>query len=310
MPDRVFRDGSWNPGQLRGSGYDLRLADDLLVIPAEPGSSGYKAVDKSTPPVGEFTLSPGDSALVSTIERFSLDFDVAATIGPKFRWSAKGLLVLQGTAVHPGYGRHLSAEGAWLPTEDERLYFVVANVGPGNIVMRKGDPIAYLQIIDIEPPEEQVAVANVGFEFLRDRLFRAGQDGSTTGGLAYFRSVKDLQHAMTAETVRREHEWSDFQRQMAADVTEVKRQVSEAQTTIDRVNNTSNMIVVFGVFLVAVTLLGITLTTLIDLVEKMPQHLSTTRLIIISGLASLYAVSTIAGTVLVAVGARASLRRS
>ncbi|MEO5878302.1 MAG: hypothetical protein ABIS86_11365 [Streptosporangiaceae bacterium] len=308
--DRVFREGSWAPGQLRGTGYDLRLADDLLVIPTEPGSPGYKAVTRDTPPVTEFALAPGDSALISTVERFSLDFDVAATIGPKFRWAARGLLVLQGTSVHPGYGRRQDGVGAWVPEEDERLYFVIANVGPESISMRKGDPIAYLQVLGIEPPAERLPVANVGFEFLRDRLFRADSANSAQGGLAYFRSVKDLQQSVASDTAQRDRDWAELRQGVTAEVSEVKRQVTEAQTTIDRVNNTSNMIVVFGVFLVAVTLLGVVLTTLVNIIDKAPENLSTTRMILVSALATVYALSAVAGTITVAVAARNSLRRS
>nr|WP_103943813.1 hypothetical protein [Thermomonospora echinospora] len=293
-----------------GAGYDLRLADDLLVIPTEPGASGYKTVDAGTPPVGEFTLAPGDSALISTIERFSMDFDVAAVIGPKFRWSARGLLILQGTTVHPGYGRE-KVDGHWRPVggEGEPLYFVIANVGPGPITMRKGDPIAYLQVIGIEPPQQRTAVSNVGFEFLRDRLFRTGVDGTGQGGLAYFRSVKDLERAVDAESARRDRDWEQLRRQVDAEVAEVKRQVTEAQTTIDRVNNTSNMIVVFGIYLIAVTMLGVVLTTLVNLIGDLPEKLSQDRLVLVTGLVTVYAVSTVVATAVVSFFARSAIRR-
>ena len=304
--DRVFREGSWIPGQLRGSGYDLRLAGDLLVIPSTPGSSSYKAVDKGTPEVTEFILAPGDSALISTIERFSFDFNVSAIIGPKFRWAAKGLLVLQGTAAHPGYGRIQDAGGHWVPKEDERLYFVVANVGPIDIPMRKGDPIAYLHIFDIESSEAPASVTNVGYEFLRDRLFRANEDVSD-GGLAYFRTVKDLQRNFEARDQELTKEWNEFRQKAATDYQDLTRQVTNAQTSVDRVNNAANVVVVFGVFLVSTTVLGFVLAVLVDLIEKLPPHLGTARTVWVATLCTVYGAATLTGVALVFIAVRTAI---
>lgn len=308
--DHVFRDGSWNPAQVRGAGYDLRLASDLLVVPAEPGGADYKVVDKNTPGLTEFRLAPGDSALISTIEKLSMDFDIAATIGPKFRWSAKGLLVLHGSVAHPGYGRVQNPEdGQWVPKEDERLYFIVANIGPADIMMRAGDPIAYLQFFHAEEPEVRRATPNEGFETLRDRLFRPAHDDSG-GGLAYFRDVKDLRQALTKEETDRDADWAEFKRETERTTEDLKRQVTEAQTAVDRVNNATNMVVVFGVFLVAITLLGFALTTMVDLVEKLPKDISSGRVTIVAILVVVYAFSCIVGVAMVTRAVRATVRRA
>jgi len=78
-PGRIFRVGSWEPGRIRGAGYSVRLASDLLVVPEAPGESRYRAVGPQDTK-NSIRLMPGDSALISTIERFSFDLDISATI--------------------------------------------------------------------------------------------------------------------------------------------------------------------------------------------------------------------------------------
>jgi deoxycytidine triphosphate deaminase len=141
-PDRIFRQGSWNSTKIRGAGYSVRLACDLLVVPTAPGDSRYRAIGPNDA-LKEFSLAPGDSALISTLEKFSFDFNISSTIADKFSMAAKGLLILHGGTAHPGYGRQKDHEsGAWIPKDDERLYFIVVNVGPKEIYLREGDEIA------------------------------------------------------------------------------------------------------------------------------------------------------------------------
>ncbi|GGK97258.1 dCTP deaminase domain-containing protein [Streptomyces flaveus] len=294
--ERIFRSTSWKPEQLLGAGYSVRLGDDLLVIPDNPGESKYTAI-KGNNVMPEFTLAPGDTALISTIEKFSLDFDVTATIGDRFGLAAKGLLILHGSTVHPGYGREIDPEnGSWRLKADERLYFIVANVGPKNITMRKGDSIAYLQFFDIERAPE-TPVANVGFDHL-STLFGAGQH-TEDGGLSYFRNVKDLRAEVESERQRIDSGLADMGRTVEANHAEMRSLVTDAQTAVDRVTNTSNMIVVFGVFLIATTLLGVVLVMLGDLVDKL-SDMDVWKIVLLSSLASLYAGATVTGSVLVA----------
>ncbi|MFY7567200.1 dCTP deaminase domain-containing protein [Streptomyces sp. WI04-05B] len=302
--ERIFRSTSWKPEQLLGAGYSVRLGDDLLVIPDNPGDAKYTAI-KGANVMPEFTLAPGDTALISTIEKFSFDFDITATIGDRFGLAAKGLLILHGSTVHPGYGREFDTEnGDWHIKADERLYFIVANVGPKNITMRKGDAIAYLQFFEIERVPEN-PVANVGFEHL-STLFGAGQH-TEDGGLSYFRNVKDLRTEVESERQRIDSALSDMGRTIEANHTEMRNRATDAQTAVDRVTNTSNMIVVFGVFLIATTLLGVVLVMLGDLIDKLAD-MDAWKVTLVAALGSLYAGATVTGTVLVARAAGQAVR--
>jgi len=290
-PNRIFRDGSWALSQVKGAGYELRLADDLLVIPSQPGGDTYRTVRSGEPGIGEFTLNPGDSALVSTQEKFCLDFDISVLIGPKFRWSARGLLVLHGMVAHPGYGRIKTPSGEWIPKDDERLYVVLANVGPSPIYMRKGDPVAYVQFFEVQRPKELRQIDNFGFDYLRETLF--GLQDPQSPGLAYFRNIRDLKKSVSA-----------LEASVDQEVKLVNSRIEGMQIAIDRVRNVTDNVVVFGVFLVGATILGIVLTTLIELIRDTPSHLGWPREALIVGLSVVYALAAVAGVALVGASVR------
>lgn len=292
-PDHIFREHTWDESAIRGAGYSVRLACDLLVIPEKPGEATYRPI-RSKGEKKDFRLNPGDSALISTIEKFSFDFDVSATIVDKFSMAALGLLILHGGTVHPGYGRVKDpASGAWVPKADERLYFIVANVGPDEIYLREGDEIAYLQFFQVERPENPQEITNLGFEHLSG-LFSANH-GPEDGGLSYFRGVRDLRSDVDAKLASFKEEVKSRVEEVQAQIGKLSSEVGATETTLDRVSNTSNIIVVFGVFLVSVTILGIALTSLANFVENLPAHPDSWRLAVVVILAVLYGLSCVIG---------------
>lgn len=296
QPDHIFRDGSWEPRQVKGAGYELRLAGDLLVIPSEPGSDTFQTVHQGDQPIGDFTLNPGDSALVSTVERFCLDWDISVLIGPKFRWAARGLLVLHGMVAHPGYGRTQSPSGEWLPKDDERLYVVLANVGPKPIPMRRGDPIAYVQFFNVDAPAERKPIDNYGFDFLRETIFGATPNAASPG-LAYFRNIRDLKQSVS-------HLETNIEDRFRL----LNSRVEAAELSVDRVRNATDNVVVFGVFLVSATILGVVLTALVGLIRDLPSNLGDGRIALITALAVIYAAAVVVGVFLVW-GSALKLRR-
>jgi hypothetical protein len=207
-----------------------------------------------------------------------MDFDVTALVGPRFRLSAAGLLILHGSAAHPGFGREYDeTTRRWVLKDNERLTFIVANVGPGPITLTAGQTIAYLQFFDIEPNTALKEIRNVGFDIYGDMFSdRTGGDQ----GLSFFRNVKDMEAGLAKL------------RDAVAEDREANRRSHEvSQTQIDRIANGSNMVVIFGVFLVAVTMLGFVLTILVDAVEKLPDTLGGWHLWVLSILGTSYAAT-------------------
>jgi deoxycytidine triphosphate deaminase len=275
--NHIFRNESWIIRNVRGAGYDLRLAGDCLVYPASSGERQYSDVDNGAPEINRFTLRPGDSALISTIEKVCFDLDVAGMVGPKFSWASKGLLMLNGNAVHPGFGRRLDPEsGHWLPEDDVRLHFIVTNIGPDDITLRTGDPIAHLQVYSVDPTPSMAYPNNRSFAQLRDGLFH--------GGSIYFRTIQDLR---------------DEVKNLKSKVGNVEQQTITHETAIGRMTDVTSLIIVLGVFLVSSALLGFVLTALVSIFEKLPAHLSGAREALIAILSSLYGLSSVAGLALV-----------
>lgn len=285
---RVFMPGTWSDGQVRSGGYDLRLAGNMLVAPAD-GQGSYRSVEADEPEVPEITLRPGDAALVSTAEVFTLDRDVLGQVTPKFRWAARGLLILSGTAIHSGYGRVKHGD-AWLPGEGARLHLILANNGPADITLRRHDTIAYLQLFQADPSGVEPEERNLGFEYLRANLFDPSH-GPLKSGLAYFRTLKDLESTLGSAV-------DEQQTKLDA----VTQRLDETAAIVDRVQSATNTVVVFGVYLVAVTLLGVVTSALVNKISDLHPDLGGIRAWSIYGLLGVYAGAAILAVWLVAKG--------
>src|SRR5262249_45848318 len=140
--------------------------------------------------------------------------------------------------------------------------FIVANIGPDNIELKTGVPIRYAQFFKTERPDRPKPVDNVGFDHLTDTLFGATYD---SGVLAYFRDVRDLR----------------------AEVEKLRHNVSDVEKTIERVRSVTDNVVVFGVFLVSATILGVVLAALTNLIESAPARMSHFRQDWIAALATI-----------------------
>jgi deoxycytidine triphosphate deaminase len=117
----IFRPGTWTPDSLRPGGYDLRIASDRMVVPPRAGEEPTLVYPEGRHRTEPVRLAPGDSALVSSAERLAMPADLAGNIGGKFIQSTRGLLVLTGFMLDPGYGM-VSTDRGLEPTEDARLH--------------------------------------------------------------------------------------------------------------------------------------------------------------------------------------------
>jgi deoxycytidine triphosphate deaminase len=294
--ERIFKTGTWDPKCIKGAGYELRLAPDWMVVPDASQPGGYRAVSPhhGPPPQDYLTLDVGETAAIATIESWSMDFGVTAVLGPKFRWASQGLLLLQGGAAHPGYGRLRNDAGTWVPSPDDvRLYHVITNIGPRAVTLRAGDVIGYAQFFEIEPAESPREVKNIGFESLVSLMRGPAVDG----GLNYFRTVTELRDEVEGQ--RRAHDLYEAK---------IEQKLSGLSDEISH-SRSNEQVVLFGVFLVAATILGVTLTVLFSVVKGLPVHLVLWKWIVIAGLSVLYAAA-VCGVAAVAVRALAPGRRA
>ncbi len=79
--------------------YDARAGGQALV------SRDYVLINLST--ANSVTLHAGDFALIMTYESFRLPLNIAAHIGMKSSWARRGLILLAGMQIDPGFEGHL-----------------------------------------------------------------------------------------------------------------------------------------------------------------------------------------------------------
>jgi deoxycytidine triphosphate deaminase len=210
---------------LRAAGYDLRIAADRLTVNgAQIG------------PTQEVILKPGDVATVATHERFCMPWDLAANIGVRFHFARRGLLVFTGLLVDPGFGLESDGKDGWQPKADERLEFFIANLGATPLEIRLGDGgdrVLSLQFFSVDEPTQK-------------RLVTAPETGLSTQALSVFRDVRGLERRLAKETNDRKSDSRRF------------------DILLQGVRSATDQIVVFGVFLLAVTVIGVTLATLLQ----------------------------------------------
>lgn len=236
----VFGPTSWSRSRVRSTAYDLTLARDLCLIPVTDlsGNRIHKAFGRGEAAPSSFTLMPGESAFASTQERIQLDWSLSGQVGTKFSMSARGLMVMTGLCIDPGFGLQPDKSGGWAPMPDQRIHFVFANIGPDPIdLSTEDDRVASLQLfrIDEVPAGMRTLTPSRGLGFVESTFY--SQESSPV--LAYFRSVSDLKTDMG---------------KLAAKV-----ELSEKRLEIGLQG--VNTVVLFGVYLLAVTILGVVFAT-------------------------------------------------
>lgn len=141
----IFEPDTWLSDGVRPAGYDLVIAGDDLQVPDPSDPDKLRTYPEGMPfPDSAFHLRPGDFAFVTTKERLCLPWTVAGNVGVRNRFARKGLLVLTGLIVDPGYGLE-EEDGTWVK-RPKRLHFGIANVGQqaANIALEH-DAIASIQ---------------------------------------------------------------------------------------------------------------------------------------------------------------------
>jgi|HubBroStandDraft_4_1064222.scaffolds.fasta_scaffold34126_4 deoxycytidine triphosphate deaminase len=245
---QLFGSNSWDLNNIRAAAYDLRIADDLMIIPerGNPLGKRYGRGEKRERPV---VLRPGEVAFFSTAERLCLPWDVSANIGIKFGYARRGILILTGLLVDPGFGLRRDGD-SWVAKHDERLHFLAANVGPNEIVLLPGkEKIASIQFLYVSGNVLQKEVNST--EDMNREFFDPNNPAKL--GLSFFE-----------------------------DMTELRSQFVEFRKRFEAVENGSKQIVMFGVYLLTASVLVAAFVVLLSMVSSGDL---TTKLMTISTLA-------------------------
>lgn len=252
--EQVFVKGSWSQGAIRAAAYDFRLSSDRMIVPGDEPGSPVLVYGPGKHRTRDVILRPGDTAFVSSQERACFSWGMSGIVGSKFRLSSKGLLLLSGISMDPGYGLQRIA-GSWVPMEDQRTHFLFANVGAEPISLRPGDAIAVLNLFSVEPVAEKdrSEVVSPGLETFNEQYF--GDRDSQSVGLVFFRNVRDVGQRADAALLAAE---------------DVRNTSRDLLAQIRTVQEGSAFVVTFGIYLVCVTLLGVAITIALNILASAP----------------------------------------
>lgn len=182
----IFVEDTWAKECISKASYDLRIADDHLILP----NNERRSVGNE---VKEFIIKPGDTCLVSTMERFSLAWNLVGNMSPKWSQAKRGLHVHTGSIVDPGFGLEDNGYGNWTPQANERVHFVLANLGTEPVSIRAGEKIATIQFHELSS-EPDGKKASQSVKKVHDELFAHGSEQRIK--LDYFRHQKVLEETM------------------------------------------------------------------------------------------------------------------
>lgn len=222
----IFEDGTWCAKNLRNAAYDLRIARDFLILPDGTRYwSGHP--DGRTERSLRFYLQPGEVAFVSSVERLHMPLDLVGNLAPRFRRALEGIMVIGGLLVDPGY------EG--------RLHFQLANIGSEAFEIVPGKTsVAAIQFSSVENPPESARRIVTSDDLLASLFDPEAIDPLPP--LAFFPRVGKLHN----------------------EIHSIKSELGEQGSKLDSTKRSTDQIVVFGVFLLSITLFTVAIAALIE----------------------------------------------
>ena len=258
----IFRRETWDDGCIKEASYALRVAQDGMLLDGK----AYHP-DSGDCPEWPITIKPGLIATLSTVERLCMPGDVAGKLGIRLEFASKGLTGLMGIQVDPFYGAD---------KDNERLFIRVLNSGKDDIEVAAG-----------------AAVFNIEFS-------------ETDGAAEPAKPKKSTWERVLAGIVNQEHHHYSHQtdlneranaleKQMSTRADDLEKQLSK---DVEGIRNNQQSVVMFGVFLVAITILGVMLALLFN-VEGAPNWVEEWGWIVLFVLFSIAALA-VTGFVIVA----------
>lgn len=176
-------------------------------------------------------IAPGEIAILSTLERLNMPGDLVGKIGIRFNYAIQGLTGLMGIQVDPFFGSG---------HEDERLYIRVANLGNNPVPIDIG---AHVFTFELHQLDRKISSNQKARETMWPRI----QD-----------LLGDQENASWSYVTRVQSELSEQARRLD------ERLESETRS----IRSYLQPVVMFGIFLVAVTILGVAIATILSVGES------------------------------------------
>ena len=237
--DEIFRAGTFNPANIKEASYALRVAVDGLIIDGQAYPVGHEYPQDKMYQGAFIEIKPGRIAVLSTQEELKMPNNLVGRLGIRLNFAAAGLSGLMGIQVDPYYGQDYP---------HERLFIRVANLGNDPVRIKPGDPVFNVEFSEVSgvtrPPHPKGETWDRVLEILKDQT-----DASWTH-LTRVQENVDIVHKEVNETIEKANQ----------DINENIRNVRQGLQPL----------VMFGIFLVAVTILGVVVTVLLS-VRDVPE---------------------------------------
>ena len=227
----IFRKGTWKSCCVKEASYALRVADDGLMLDGTRYRPGKESIEK------DIVIQPGKIAILSTIERMSMPGNLLGKIAIRFEFACQGLTGLMGIQVDPFYG--------W-GHEDERLYIRVANLGNYAITI----PLyAEAFTFELHSVSGHVPVPKKPRDQMWLRILSTLSDQRDASWSYVTRVQFDSDEALSEMRGQFSEHWKSVADKLSSETESLRQHLQP--------------VVMFGILLVAVTILGVSLTVIL-----------------------------------------------
>ena len=217
LKGQIFRPTTWEIDSIKEASYALRVADDGLIVDGKVYPPGKPY------PHPRIEIKPGSIAILSTVERLCIPGDLVGRLGIRLDFASLGLTGLMGIQVDPYYGQNY---------QNERLYIKVANFGNESVEVYPND-----------------LVFNIEFSEVKGLVFPNSSKKPTWDRL--IEKLVNQEHSDWTYVTRVQSDMEDRAQKLEQDT---EKQVSRG---IEGVRDNQQSVVMFGVFLVSITILGV-----------------------------------------------------
>ena len=230
----IFRKDTVSKSSIKEASYALRVADTGMVIDGKVFSP-----DGESYPDCIVEIKPGRIAILSTEERLCMPGDLVGKLGVRLDFASRGLTGLMGIQVDPYYGMDH-------PRRDERLFIKVANFGNEIVKIKPGDAVFNIEFSVVEGATKPDPPKRPTWDRLLEEL--VNQEHSDWTFVARVQTDLDKRA-------------DELESQMSKDLTENRTQ---QQRELSGIRDNQQSVVLFGVFLVAITILAVVIGMILN----------------------------------------------
>ena len=225
---QIFKKGTWTLEAIKEASYVLRVAPDGLMVNGERYWPDKDYIE------GDINIEPGKIAILSTVERLNMPADLVGKIGIRFDYASLGLTGLMGIQVDPFFG--------W-GHDDERLYIRVANLGNEPIKTKVCDQVFTFELHTVVGPVPTPLAPRMPMWYRLQEV------------------LSDQTNASWSNVTRVQLDVDNVQNNLKVQESRLKDGLNQAR---QEMRDHLQPLIMFGVFLVAVTILSVALAAIVN----------------------------------------------